>query len=195
MLPNRGALKQMLINTRTLFLTDVVDSIKLSELLGDVRMAQVWAAHDRVARDLLIPHHGREIDKTDGFLLLFENPSDAAAYALAYHRVIAALDPPPQAHVGLHVGAVILTQNAPADVALGAKPLEVDGFAKPTAARIMGLAIGGQTLLSEAARAALGDVRESWEVQSHGHYRLKGVAEPTELFEMGGTGKTRLVRR
>lgn len=38
---------------RALLLTDVVDSTKLSEAIGDQAMAAVWAAHDRVARDLL----------------------------------------------------------------------------------------------------------------------------------------------
>ena len=36
---------------RALLLTDVVDSTKLSEKIGDAAMAEVWAAHDRVARD------------------------------------------------------------------------------------------------------------------------------------------------
>ena len=36
---------------RALLLTDVVDSTQLSETLGDARMAQVWAAHDALARD------------------------------------------------------------------------------------------------------------------------------------------------
>mgnify|MGYP006354274325 FL=1 len=56
---------------RALLLTDVVDSTMLSERLGDQAMAGVWAAHDRVARDLLPTWRGREIDKTDGMLLLF----------------------------------------------------------------------------------------------------------------------------
>jgi len=38
---------------RALLLTDVVDSTRLAEKLGDAAMADVWAAHDRVARDLL----------------------------------------------------------------------------------------------------------------------------------------------
>ena len=58
---------------RALLLTDVVDSTKLAESLGDAAMAEVWAAHDRVARALLEPRRGREIDKTDGMLLLFES--------------------------------------------------------------------------------------------------------------------------
>jgi len=71
---------------RSLLLTDVVDSTKLAEALGDRAMAEVWAAHDRVARDLLPVWRGREIDKTDGMLLLFDAAVDAVGYALAYHR-------------------------------------------------------------------------------------------------------------
>ncbi len=62
---------------RALLLTDVVDSTQLSERLGDEAMAEVWAAHDRVARDLLPQWRGREIDKTDGMLLLFDAAADA----------------------------------------------------------------------------------------------------------------------
>jgi class 3 adenylate cyclase len=58
---------------RALLLTDVVDSTKLSQPLGDEAMADMWAAHDRVARDLLPTWRGREIDKSDGMLLLFDS--------------------------------------------------------------------------------------------------------------------------
>src|ERR1035438_8067350 len=120
---------------RALLLTDVVDSTKLAVGLGDAAMAEVWAAHDRVARDLLPTWRGREIDKSDGMLLLFEAAADAVGYALAYHRSLAALPMPLKARVGLHVGPVTLRENSAQDVARGAKPLEVEGLAKPTAAR------------------------------------------------------------
>ncbi|MFT4623176.1 MAG: hypothetical protein ACI8PZ_001832 [Myxococcota bacterium] len=58
-------------STRALLLTDLQISPELSKTLDDAGIAALWAAHDTVARDLLIPHDGREIDKTDGFLLLF----------------------------------------------------------------------------------------------------------------------------
>ena len=51
---------------------DIVDSTKLGEALGDAAMSALWAEHDRLARDLLREWRGREIDKSDGFLLLFE---------------------------------------------------------------------------------------------------------------------------
>jgi predicted ATPase/class 3 adenylate cyclase/Tfp pilus assembly protein PilF len=168
---------------RSLLLTDVVDSTRMAEALGDAAMAALWIAHDRLARDLLPAWRGREIDKTDGMLLLFEAASDAVGYALAYQRALALLDPPLQARAGLHIGPVLLRENLQSDVALGAKPLEVEGTAKATAARVMSVADGGQILLSAAAREALGDCR--LRLQSHGHWRLKGLAEPVELFEVG----------
>ena len=161
-----------------------VESTRLAESLGETRAAEAWAAHDRVARDLLALHRGREIDKTDGFMLLFESATDAASYALAYHRALRLLPTPLVARAGLHVGEVVLRENSAADVARGAKPLEVDGVAKPTAARVMSTALRGQTLMTAEARDALGP-DATLRVQSHGHWRMKGLAAPIELFEIG----------
>ena len=195
---------------RALLLTDVVDSTRLSEHIGDQAMAQVWAAHDRLARDLLPAHRGLEIDKTDGMPRMFDSAADALQYALAYHEGLAgmagladlaaglplALPWPLRARAGLHVGPVILRRNSADDVARGAKPLEVDGIAKPTAARVMSLAQGGQTLLSADARQALGATLTDPDnadpgrpgalyLQAHGHWLLKGLATPVALFEAG----------
>ena len=168
---------------KALLLTDVVDSTRLSETLGDSAMTEIWAAHDRVSRALLGPWRGREIDKTDGMLLLFDSSADAVAYAMEYHRALATLPMLLTARVGLHVGPVILRENASDDIARGAKPLEVEGLAKPIAARVMALARGGQTLLSAAAREELG--KSAHKLASHGHWRIKGVSDPIELFEIG----------
>lgn len=171
---------------KALLLTDVVDSTRLAEQLGDSAMAEIWAAHDRIARTLLGPWHGREIDKTDGMLLLFDNCADAVGYAMAYHAGLATMPTPLTSRAGLHLGPVILRENAPDDIARGAKPLEVEGMAKPIAARVMALARGGQTLLSAAAREALGTCEHK--LVSHGHWRIKGVSDPIELFEAVGAG-------
>ena len=168
---------------KALLFTDVVDSTRLAEKLGDSAMAEIWAAHDRVSRALLAPWRGREIDKTDGMLLLFDNCTDAVGYAREYHRALATLPTPLAARVGLHFGSVILRENAADDVARGAKPLEVEGLAKSVGARVMALAHGGQTLLSAAARETLG--AGAHKLVSHGHWRIKGVSDPIELFEVG----------
>ena len=175
----------------TLLLTDLVDSTRIVSELGDARAAAMMARHDRVARDLLPAHNGREIDKSDGFLHVFEAPTDAVAYALAYHRSLVELSRAEgvslYARAGMHTGSVRLTWNHEDDIARGAKPCEVEGIAKATAARIMTLAMGGQTLMSAdtraAVRAAFAD-RPELRLVSHGHYRLKGVPEPLELSEV-----------
>ncbi len=129
---------------RALLLTDVVDSTRLSERLGDQAMAEDWAAHDRLARDLLRPWRGREIDKTDGMLLLFDQAADAVQYALAYHRALAGVAQPLQARAGLHVGPVILRENLAEDVARGAKPRRRRALVQcaPVSAAADGLSIG-----------------------------------------------------
>lgn len=183
-------------NTVALLLTDLVDSAALAERLGDEPMALIWAAHDRMARDLLRQWNGREIDKTDGFLLMFGAANDALGYALDYHRALTqieretvAADGAPlrlRARAGMHVGAVTVRETPAADVAMGAKPIEVDGVAKPLAARVMATALGGQTLITSAARDALGDVPQR--LLSHGHWRVKGLPAPLELWEVGDPG-------
>ncbi|HEX6199829.1 MAG TPA: protein kinase, partial [Thermoanaerobaculia bacterium] len=184
---------------KTLVLTDLVESTRLFETLGDRRAARLSARHERMARDLLVRCAGREIDKTDGFLLLFERTVDALRFALGYHRALEVLSREEgievAARVGIHLGEVIQRKNAPEDVARGAKPVEIEGFAKPMAARVMALAKGRQTLLTRGAfdlarLAAAGERVTDGELRwlAHGPYVLKGVSEPVEIFEVGERG-------
>ena len=172
-----------------LLLTDIVDSTQLNDRLGDAGVAASWAEHDRRARTLMRRWRGREVARSDGFLVLFDAAGDAVSFALDYHRVLAALPEPMQARVGVHVGAVQLRENSAADKAQGAPVFEIDGVALPLAARVMSAALGGQTLLSAAARQALGAT--PLRLVSHGHWRFKGVDEPVELFEVGEPGDDR----
>ncbi|HSW26458.1 MAG TPA: tetratricopeptide repeat protein, partial [Burkholderiaceae bacterium] len=180
------------MSAHALLFTDLVDSTAVVEQLGDARAASVLAEHDQKARALLSQHGGREIDHSDGFFLLFDDPVQAAAFAIGYHAALGALGL--RARAGLHVGPVTLRENAADEVARGAKPIEVEGIAKPLAARVMSLARGGQTLLTQAARTALGDtLPDAATVEAHGHYRLKGIAEPIEIFEIGVRGRATFV--
>ena len=187
----------------TLLVTDLVDSTSLVDRLGDAKAASIFSQQDRLARDLLETHGGQEIDKTDGFLMLFARPVDAVLYALAYHEGLATLSEELgtqlQVRTGVHLGELIIQPNAPEDVARGAKPVEVEGLAKPMAARIMSLALGGQTLITRSAfdlarRGVVGSEtapqRTKW--MAHGPYVLKGCDEPVEIFEVGVDGSAPL---
>ncbi len=169
---------------RTLLFTDVVDSTRLVERLGDAAAADLWARHDRSARALMARHGAQEIDRSDGFFLLFEQPEEAARFAIAYRAELSALGL--GVRVGMHVGTVALHRNDAADVARGAKPVEVEGLAKPMTARIMSLAGSGQILLSADAAAEIAtSLPEACATRRHGHYRLKGIEAPIEVHELG----------
>ncbi len=179
---------------KTLLLCDLVGSTRLVETLGNREAAELFARHDRLARDLMAEHGALEIDKTDGFLLLFARPWEAVRFALDYHEALHRLSSERgvtlAVRVGIHIGEVILRRNPSEDVARGAKPLEVEGLAKPKTARLMSLAGGAQTLLTRSAfevarRAAEGKDSESLEWLEHGRYRFKGIDEDVEVFEVG----------
>lgn len=183
---------------RTLLVTDLVDSARLVSQLGDERSAAVFARYDHLTRSLLSEYRGLEIDRTDGFLLMFERPLDATNFALAYLETLASSSEREEiglsARVGIHLGEVVLRSNHDTDVLRGAKQLEVEGLTKITAARLASLAMGSQILLTRSAlelarRAMEGEEtpgRLSW--ISHGDYVFQGLDEPVTVFEVGVSG-------
>ena len=174
----------------TLLYTDVVDSTAVNSRLGDAGMETLWAEHDRRSRELLRQWRGIEIDRSDGFLVLFDAPPDALAFIDDYHRMLATLPVPLRARAGLHLGPLLRRENLPSEVLLGAKAVEVVGIAKAYASRLMALAQGGQTLASPSAHAALeaaGALSGRWRSVSHGHWRMKGMDNVIEVFEVGDT--------
>jgi predicted ATPase/class 3 adenylate cyclase/Tfp pilus assembly protein PilF len=173
-----------MLETLTLVMTDIVDSTQLNERLGDERMRALWERHDRLARDLIRDWRGIEVGRGDGFLVLFDAPADAVAFALDYHRGLAGLGEPLRARAGVHSGAITLRANRTEDRDRGATPYEIDGVALPITARVMSVALGGQTLATDSTLRLL--PRSGARVMSHGHWRLKGVTEPVELIELGG---------
>ena len=178
-----------------LLLCDLANSTKLIETLGDSKAAQLIRRHDQLARETLHRFHGQEIDKTDGFLVLFERPVEAVAFALEYQTMLAKLGEqagqPLAARVGIHVGEILSWRNSAEDIAQGAKPVEIEGLAKAIAARLMGLARSGQILLSESAYTLAHRAREELAEHqrlrwiSHGDYRLHGVSRRMSVFEVG----------
>lgn len=188
---------------RTLVLSDLADSTALVGRLGDQRAAELFRKHDRVVRSLLQEHGGREIDKTDGFLTMFERPIQAVAFALDYQRQLKQLGDDEgctlTARVGVHVGDVLTWDNSPDDVAKGAKATEVEGLVKPIVSRLAQLALPGQTLLSgvayslaHRAQGELGERLATVRWRTHGRYQFKGIPDPIPVFEIGEEGRAPL---
>jgi putative peptide modification system cyclase len=189
---------------RTLLLTDLCDSTQLVERLGDAAAAELFREHDRLVLGLLQQWRGRLIDRSDGLLLLFDRAVDGLGFALDYarglrdigeRRKLARHDLELRARSGLHVGEVLTWRNSDAAVSFGAKPLEVEGLAKPMAGRLMTLARPGQILLSATAeplahRAAreLGERGDQLIWKDWGRWRFKGVPQSQQVYEVGEPG-------
>ena len=190
----------------TLVFTDLVDSVALRRQLGDQAGASLLQAHRQLVRQLLERAPDAEEIETagDSFLLLFARPSDAVRFALllqAHVRALAQERSVPLAdRIGIHVGEVVIEEHR-----RGPKPKDLYGTQIDLCARVMGLAEGGQVLLTRAvfdsARQALkGEELEelnelkglkklnelSW--LNHGPYLLKGIEEPVEVCEVGEVG-------
>ena len=173
----------------TLVCLDVVDSTRIVRGLGAVGSALLFQRHDRLTRSLIARFNGREIDKTDGFLLVFDRTVDALNFALSYQMYV-----PPRtklnARIGVHVGECALSSNRLIDVEAGAKVIELDGIAKPITARIMSLADSGQILMSLDARRACefrlnAFTPKGTEFKNVGVYMLKGVKTPVSISAVG----------
>ncbi len=102
---------------------------------------QLIRKHGCMARAVLEQHQGREIDQTDGCLWLFTRPIYALDFALDYlcrlMHLSAAESILLRARDGVRMGDVLLWRNPAEDIRRGgAKPIKVEGLAKPIAARL-----------------------------------------------------------
>lgn len=188
---------------KTVLLTDICDSTAIVEKLGDAHAADLFRNHDRLVLRLQQQWHGRLIDRSDGLLMLFERPVEGVGFALDYLRGLDELgrvrDIRLTARAGLHVGEVLTWHNSEEAVRAGAKPVDVEGLAKPMAARLMALARPGQMLLSAvaeslASRAASELERDGrhlvWKL--HGRWRFKGIPQAQDVYEVGEVGHASL---
>jgi len=190
---------------RALLFTDLCDSVALVERVGDAAAVELFQQHDRLVLGLQQRWNGQLIDRSDGLFLLFERPVDALGFALAYQQGLRELGEQSSIELcvraGLHVGEVIVWKNAADAVALGAKQVEVEGLAKPMAARLMQLARPGQLLVSATAEsmvrrsaARMSDGPQALQWTSCGRWRFKGVAQPMEVFAVQAPGMPRTRR-
>ncbi len=178
--------------------TDIVGSTELKRRLGDAGAAGVVAAHDALFRDCLKQHHGEERDHAgDGFFATFDRPSDAVRCGLAFQKGLASLDSkalgmsdPLKSRVGIHIGEIVRLEGG----GTGHDQDKLVGLAVDTTARVMGLAEGGQILITrgafDTARQQVQTAPDGSTVTwlAHGPYIFKGIEEPVGIFEAGIVG-------
>jgi serine/threonine protein kinase/class 3 adenylate cyclase len=180
--------------------TDLVDSTGWKQSIGDVGYAQgILQPHNDLFRKLLLEFEGA-IERNftgDGFLATFDAPSAAVTFAIRFHEAlqshvwsaeVLATNRRPETRIGIHLGEAIPYADA------DPRRKQITGQAVDLAARIMGLAGGGQTLLTrhafDSARQNVRDDLLSW--LAHGQYRCKGSDVPLEVCEVGVPGRAPL---
>jgi class 3 adenylate cyclase/tetratricopeptide (TPR) repeat protein len=158
---------------RTFMFTDMVDSTKLVEALGDEKWSKLLAWHDRRLRELIEEAGGEVIKHTgDGYFAAFQSSSAALDAAAGIQRALEEHEPfAPDVRIGIHTGGAF-HRDGEGDYA---------GQGVNMAARIGALAGGGEILVSSesldgGSRYPLSDRRAE---------QLKGFEEPVELVAVG----------
>jgi predicted ATPase/class 3 adenylate cyclase len=162
----------------TFLFTDLENSTLLWERFPD-EMRLALTRHDALLMVAIESHSGRTVKSTgDGFLAVFESPSDAAAAAIFGQKAIAA-EPwseatgPLKVRMGLHTGE---SQERDGDFY---------GTSVNRAARVMDLANGGQILLSDVTAALVrAAMPASTTLANLGQHHLKGLAAPENIYQL-----------
>jgi class 3 adenylate cyclase len=155
--------------TVTLLFTDIEGSTRLLHELGE-RYADILAEHRRVLREAFHNHGGVEVDtQGDAFFYAFAGAPKALAAAADAQSALAA--GPVRVRIGIHTGEPLLTADG------------YVGIDVHRAARIMSAGHGGQVLVSERTRAALGTSNKL--LLDLGLHRLKDLGEPEKLYQLG----------
>lgn len=185
------ALVEFVERKLAIVLLDLIGSTRFVQRVGARRAAEWLQYHDRLTRSLMFKFQGREIDRSDGFLLSFERPIDAVNFALLYQASIPAktrLD----TRIGIHWDVVVEVKQDEIFTLGGAKSVELEGLGKNIAARTMSLCQAGQVLLTEEAFQAVKNRTNHWTPPKTryvcvGLYRFKGVSEAQVIYAVGQT--------
>lgn len=159
---------------RSFVFTDIVDSTRLAELVGDEAWARLIRWHDEALRAVVADNGGTEIKATgDGFFLAFDAVDRAIDAAVAIQRRLAeqrtAQGFAPTVRIGVHTAEA---QQA---------GLDYIGTGVNQASRI-GAAAGGDEILVSAT--SLAGTRRSFPELGRRTVELKGIAAPVEVVSI-----------
>lgn len=161
--------------TVTILFTDIEGSAGVFDRLGDDAAHKLLREHDRVVREVVETHGGVEVKhQGDGLMLAFSSARRALLCAVdvqasTIERNASRADNPLLIRIGLNTGDVISEDD------------DYFGSSVIAAARIAGVAKGGEILLSEATKAVAGRVRVP--LVDRGVHELRGLSETCRLYE------------
>lgn len=155
----------------TIVFNDIVRSTEQASAVGDRTWAQLLEEHRNKVRRIINRQGGNEIGTAgDGFLILFDSPSNALRFA---SEVTSGDDSSEfQTRTGVHAGEITTREN------------DVSGMAVHIAARVEATAIPGEIWVTATIKTLL--LGSEFEFESTGEYELKGVPDVWELYRLVG---------
>jgi class 3 adenylate cyclase len=151
----------------TLLFTDIVDSTKHAERLGDARWQTLLETHHETARNEIALCSGREVKSTgDGLFVRFDSPGRALECARRIRAAVGRLGI--EIRAGLHSGECEIQVD------------DVVGMAVHLAARIQGEAAPGEIIVSSTVRDLTAG--SGFQFEDCGMHEMKGIPEPWHLW-------------
>ncbi len=158
---------------RTFLFTDIVDSTRLLETLGDERWSKLLARHDELVRTQILESGGDVIKQTgDGFFASFDRPGAAIDSAVAIQRALRSEVVAPDVRIGAHAGNAFKT---------GANFTDYGGQSVHVAARIGAAAGAGEILVS---RETLAGIETPFRVSEPRAASLRGFDQPVDVVSV-----------
>jgi predicted ATPase/class 3 adenylate cyclase len=162
--------------TVTLLFSDIEGSTRLLEWLGPDRYGETLELQRRVLRRAFSEQDGFEVDcEGDAFFIAFARAQQALSAAAAAQDALSAVEWPEgvalRVRIGIHTGEP-----------LAISPRYV-GLDVHKAARIMAAGHGGQVVVSQATR----ELASNADLRDLGLHRLKDLAQPERLYQLGQT--------
>ncbi|MBT3306019.1 MAG: adenylate/guanylate cyclase domain-containing protein, partial [Alphaproteobacteria bacterium] len=160
----------------TVLFTDIAGSTAMTQALGDAGAQQVVRIHNRVVREALSAHAGREVKHTgDGIMASFAKTSDSVDAAIQMQVETmkhnqAEPDLPLHLKIGMNAGEPIAEDN------------DLFGTVVQLSARIVDKASADEIYVSEIVRGICAG--KSYKFKNLGGFPMKGFGDDITLFEV-----------
>jgi len=163
----------------TFLFADLAGFAALTEAHGDQQAAELAACFFDCIRPLLPEHRAEEVKTIgDASMLRCDDPRRAVELGLRIVEEIGSRPEFPSVRVGIHTGPAVERDG------------DWFGGAVNLAARLSGAAGGGEVLISEATRAAAGELAEL-ELLSLGPRSFKNITHPVAVYRAVNAGEQR----
>ncbi len=161
---------------RAIVFTDLAGSVEQTSRLGDDGHLALLRAHDKIIRDELVTHDGREVKHTgDGIMAAFTSVASAVAFAIAAQRAFRdhnhSSAVPLDVKIGISAGEPVTDDNG-----------DLFGAAVQLAARLCDFASAREIAASVAVREL--SVGKQFRFEDRGLVQLKGLPDPITAYSV-----------